>query len=226
MKIVFAKTRTHYESFRDRNRERPAHTQRLDGDDPIYDETWVSDRALAASYGARYVFLAGHRAFGTVDFAHKDTDFISLCANFGRRTETLHKLRKQFSCADNPNGTWGEERDRALKRSQCMVNIHQDNERWHEPFRFMVASCYCLPIISEDCADSGLFLSWEKDPTNAHYISGSLAHLPLLVSLVTSQPAPYRRMAANAWRLVCVEHTFRGEVEKAVEAMTGERVTA
>lgn len=269
MNIVFARTRTHYDSYIDRNRlielsgfplryideidyqradqvvivspdngerdniprresrqstvvhwnlERPSSAERVPEDDPIYDETWVSDRALAESYGARYVFLAGHRAFGEFAFLRKDTDFISLCANFGRRVEPLYYLRKEFTCADNPNGTWHEERNDALKRSWCLVNIHQDTERWHEPFRFLVAASYCLPIISERCANTGYFVE------RRHYLAGELSDLPALVRTVRANPSEWYRMAAAAWRLVCCDHTFRGEVELAVKAMTGERV--
>lgn len=196
----------------DLERPRPDQT----ADRTRFDDVWVSDPALARSYNARYVFLGGHRAFGSTDFLHRDTHIITLAANFGRRTETLAKLRSEFTCADDPNGTWGVARDKALKRSQVMVNIHQDESLWHEPFRFLIAASYCLPLVTENCADTGYFKDGE------HYLAGQLSDLPALVRAIVRYPQSWYRMAAACWRLVCIDRPFRYEVEAAVRDMMRE----
>lgn len=177
---------------------------------PSYvDEVWASDRAYATHIGAQYVFLGGHRAFGSVDVKHKEYDIVTLMYFSGRR-QFLQGELKTFALADCDGGLWGEERHKRLMQTRLMLCAHQDNKPWCEPIRFMLAGCYALPIVSEWCADSGY---WQD---GGHYAAGPLDQLTGLARLLLSNTPLMARLAASAWRLVCVERPFRQEVEAAL----------
>src|SRR5262249_39230851 len=125
--------------------------------------------------GARYVFLGGHRAFGEVCVTHKVYDYIGLMAPLSRRIYLYHALDDLgLTRADLPNGTWGDERHKRLQQSKLLLSCHQDEYQWSEPIRFMIASCYALPIVSETCANPG---DYQKD---VHYASAPFEDLPAL----------------------------------------------
>src|SRR5260221_413488 len=66
---------------------------------PYVDEVWASDRAYAKHIGAKYVFLGGHRAFGSVDVLNKQYDIVTLMYWSGRRQRLRGDLQG-FSIAD------------------------------------------------------------------------------------------------------------------------------
>lgn len=174
-------------------------------------ELWASDGLFAREYDAKYVFLGGHRAFGSVDVTRKNYDYITLMANFGRRTWLFNELaRLGLSCADISGGTWGEERHERLTKSKLLVSCHQDDAPYCEPLRFMIASCYALPILSEQCADSGAYVAGE------HYGTAPLRDLPFFAAILMKQPLSLATLAANAWRLACVDRTFEKEIRMAL----------
>jgi hypothetical protein len=175
------------------------------------DEVWASDSAFAASIGARYVFLGGHRAFGSVNVRDREYDYITLMAPFGRRTGLFAALAgRGLRNADLPGGTWGPARHERLMQSKLMISCHQDDLPWSEPIRFMIAACYGLPILSEYCQSSGGY-----DQADA-IVKGSLDELPLLAVQLLGNDVIRARLAANAYRLVVTEHPFRREVEAAL----------
>src|SRR5512140_410819 len=177
---------------------------------PFYvDEVWASDPAYARSIGAKYVFLGGHRAFGSVDVQSKKYDIITLMYWSGRRQNLRFDLR-DFSNADQTGGLWGDERHEKLMQSRLMISAHQDDKPYSEPIRFTIAGCYALPRLSETCEDSGY---WEK---GKHYLSASLASLGDTARSVINFPAMLANVGAAAWRLVCVERDFRAQVEAAL----------
>lgn len=174
-------------------------------------EVWASDKAFAATIGAKYVFLGGHRAFGSVNVSARQFDYITLMAPFGRRTVVFHGLdARGLTSADLPGGTWGPARRERLMHSKLMVSCHQDQYAWSEPIRFMIAACYCLPILTETCTDAG----WYADGNAITQVP--LLDLPNMAVLMLENEVVRRRLAANAYRLVCNERPFRQEVEAAL----------
>lgn len=175
------------------------------------DEVWASDSAFAAWIGARYVFLGGHHAFGSVNVQGKQHDYITLMARFGRRTKLFSDLdARGLTCADLPDGTWGPARHERLMQSKLMISCHQDEYPWSEPIRFMIAACYGLPLLSENCQSSSGYYQAEA------IVKGSLEELPLLAVQLLGNEVIRARLAANAYRLAVNEHPFRAEVEAAV----------
>ncbi len=175
---------------------------------PCVDEVWVSDRSLATNMGAKYVFLGGHRSFGSVNGLDKQYDIITLMAPWARRTQVLKGLR-QFKVADTGD-LWGDERDRRLRQSRLMVMCHQDEQPICEPPRMMIGGSYALPMVCELSEDSGYWIQ------GVHYCGVTLEQLPAMVLLFLVNPVRAARLGLAAWQLVCVEHPFRQEVEAAL----------
>lgn len=121
------------------------------------DAVVVSDKQLAKDTGFHYVPLGGHEDLGTPGTGAKPFDFIHLmCYSYRRASTGLfnyitpHTTFNGFRIA--PNG-WGEKRHNALQASRFMLNIHQDDSKYIEPLRFVLAACYGLPIITEEVTD-------------------------------------------------------------------------
>lgn len=180
---------------------------------PYVNEVWASDKAMADRYGFRYVFLGGHRAFGDFHVTNKRYDYVTLMANFGRRMALFNAL-KGLSNGDVPlGGTWNTDRHERLQQSSIMISCHQDELLWSEPLRFMIAACYGIPLLSETCKDAGYYRP------NEHYVQCDMADLPNMAKLLLHpvNELTRRRLAANAWRLVCSERTFKDSVQEALK---------
>lgn len=176
---------------------------------PGVDEVWTSDQHVTALTGAKYVFLGGHRAFAQLRVLHKQYDFISLMAWFGRRTG-LHDQLHGLINADVPGGTWGDERHARMNQSHAMISAHQDENTYLEPPRFMLAGCYALPLISEHVTNGGYWKAGE------HYLDVPFTHIGCVLRSLLGDEVRMARLGASAWRLVCVEHPFKQEVERAL----------
>lgn len=169
------------------------------------DEVWASDRAMAASIGAKYVFLGGHRTFGSVDQRSKQFDYITLMYWSGRRQGLRHALQS-LSCGDGPRG----ERHERLMASRLMISAHQDDSPWIEPLRYTIAGCYALPHLAERSQDSGLWIP------SQHFVEASFEDLAVYARILLDDDVRLARLGAASWRLVCVEHSFKQEVLEAV----------
>lgn len=177
-----------------------------------YNEVWASDKAMADVQGATFVFLGGHRAFGNVNHSRRNFDYITLAANFGRRSPILHNLSQQLTCADMDGGTWGENRHNRLMQSKVMINLHQDDLLWSEPIRFMLAGAYAMPILSEPCQNPGVYES------GVHYLTCTADEMPQFTRWLCQYDVIAAKVAANLWRLTCVDKPFKKCV---LEALNG-----
>jgi hypothetical protein len=176
---------------------------------PYVDEVWASDRAYAKHIGAKYVFLGGHRAFGSVDVQDKRYDIVTLMYYSGRRQRLTSELQG-YRLADTHEGLWGNERHERLMQTRLMLSAHQDDKPYSEPIRFMIAGCYALPLLSETCEDSGY---WKA---GKHYSAQPLDSLTDHAAYLLGDPVCLARYGAAAWRLCCVERDFKSQVEEAL----------
>ena len=121
-------------------------------------KTIVSDPELAITNSFVYVPMGGHPELGepgTLD--NKEYDLIHLACFSYRRGFMFHTpsdpkaILGTFSVARN---CWGNERHKCLKASRIMLNIHQDEDKFIEPLRFVLAAAYGLPIVSEHTSKS------------------------------------------------------------------------
>lgn len=114
------------------------------------DEIWVSDRYFQKlDPRTKFVVLGSHPKMGNPVHDVPEYDFAHLSHVTYRRWAMFDKL-KNFKVA--PVG-WGEEKDRILRKSHAMINIHQTPVPIGEPLRFALAAGYGLPLFSEICSD-------------------------------------------------------------------------
>jgi hypothetical protein len=193
-------------------------TERLHRDAPLMDmsnpfipacvdEVWAADKAIADIQQAKYVFLGGHQAFGSVNVRAKHYDIIHLMAPMPRRHDLLRQLNREFTIADTGD-LRGAERHERLRASKLMVMAHQDEHRWVMPPRMMIGACYALPMICEECVNPG---HW-GDVISFVPLDRIVSHARVLLE----DDVKLARMAAKAWRLVCRERTFASQIEEAL----------
>lgn len=117
------------------------------------DHIWVSDRYFA-SLDLRMTFVPmgsdARLALGAPD-PMKVYDVCALTYNNHRRDLIYGQMQQKWKMA--PNSAWGDERDRILRRSKCMVYVHQTPMPIGAPLRMALAAAYRLPVISETLAD-------------------------------------------------------------------------
>lgn len=175
------------------------------------DDVWTSDRAFALETGMKYVFLGGHPKFADPALPRTSQyEVISLMYWYGRRSRLKTAIQARFSLADPDSDLWGEARHKALYSSQVMISAHQDEKPWSEPIRFLLAGSYRLPLVSERCADAGL---WTP---GLHFEHTDLMNIPGVVEELLSDYSRRKALAENAYALLALVHPFAREVEKAL----------
>ena len=128
-----------------------------------YDEIWASDRWFADRIGARYVVLGGHPALpafnGAAGGQPKVYDAVHL-AYINRRRQRLLARVQHLKLA--PDGL-GRARDEALHRTRVGICWHQDDQPIIEPLRYMLFSCFKLPLFAEYSNDPYPYLTHPHD---------------------------------------------------------------
>lgn len=174
-------------------------------------ETWAADPWYAMHIGARFVLLGSHPGLNLNpadrdDHFDYDVAFLAYMGPWRRQIVEGMFVNRRFALA--PNG-WGEERHRILSKTRLMVQIHQ----WDEfaciaPQRFAIAAAYKLPLLSEavnceikEIADGVKYAEYGHLSESAHDLldSGGVWYL-----------------GEKLYQALCVEHTFRREVEAAL----------
>ena len=129
-----------------------------------FDHILVSDRALAKISGFTYLTLGGHEGLGFPGpSVAKVYDLIHLSCYSDNRgwlfDDPIKPKGQLFGLKVATNG-WGEFRARNLYNSRIMLNVHQDKWPFIEPLRFILATMYGLPIVSEHCTDPYPYNWW------------------------------------------------------------------
>ncbi len=184
---------------------------RLEGDPPPIPgvrEVWAGDEWYAKQIGARYVTLGSHPELNLVpgEEADKMHDAIMLSYMTNRRIQMAVWLQQRgLTLASN---AWGEVRHRNLLGSRAMLHVHQhDHVATVAPQRFALAAAYRLPLISESACESGLFkdaVLWSDYGALADFVRDRIRGN----GLADAGEALYQ--------LLCVDHTFKKEVERAL----------
>lgn len=178
------------------------------------DEIWSSCRAMANAFGFRYVFMGGHKRFANINILHrKDYDLIALMYWSPRRATLRGDLLERDLKLVDPNGDcWGDKREWALNSSKLMINAHQDDLPWCEPIKFAIAGMYAMPLLSEICADAGL---WQDSKA---FVTAPIHELADYAKWMLQDEVKLAQLGGVARRLVCDHHPFRAEVDRAVQA--------
>jgi hypothetical protein len=115
------------------------------------DAVWVSDRWVASvDERSRFVVLGSHPEMSSgpsigVEYATAHMSYIT-----DRRKRVYEVVEKAVRIAPN---AWGADRDRILRSTKAMLNVHQTPALIMEPLRVAVAAAYKLPYLSEEMND-------------------------------------------------------------------------
>lgn len=175
---------------------------------PGVSEVWAADQWYAGRIGARYVPIGSHPGLVGTAVTDQAFDVAPLAYRTGRRNAALGQMQdKGLRLAPN---CWGEERDAALKASTCVVHVHQhDRVPTVAPLRYAIAAAWHKPLISESVHDRGIF----EDAVLYADFSAIADYTALMVK---RYPSLLRDKADALYDTLCIEHSFRKCVEKAL----------
>lgn len=177
---------------------------------PGVSELWAADAWYAHQIGADYVPLGSHPGLSLQDpFSSIDKvyDVAPMMYTYGRREAIVNELLR-LNVRVAPNA-WNPDRDVLLRASQFMLHVHQHNNApTIAPQRFALAAAYHMPMISESVADMGIFadagIAWAGFDTLAELVSDCVSH------------PEYNYNGDELYRLLCVDKTFRVNIEAAL----------
>jgi hypothetical protein len=175
---------------------------------------WAADAWYAGAIGAEYVPLGSHAglADGYTENANGKVYDAAVMAYLGpyRRNNIVNRIRDN-GVVIAPNG-WAQERHDYLRASKAMLHIHQhDGIQTIAPQRWALAAAYGLPLITETLLDWGIF-------GYKHLLMIDYEHLPEFVKMWTrrNEARILEDYGRALHHLLCVERTFRANVEAAV----------
>lgn len=174
---------------------------------------WAADKWYAEQIGGRYVPMGSHPGL-CPELSQKqdiyDAAFIGYFDGVPRR----QVLRQQLVAAGlnpSPPIAWGDQRHRILRSSASYMHVHQlENAPAIPPLRMVVAAAYGLPVISETCADPGIF--------RRHIMQADYAYLAQSAATWTHGEWEKELLprGLSLHQKLCVDMTFRKSVEKAL----------
>lgn len=172
-------------------------------------EVWAGDKWFAESIGACYVPIGSHPGLNEQHeikwIKHEYDVALMMYRDPARRTSKIHELR-QMGLSIAPD-SWGRQRSDTLKKSRCMLAIHQlDNMPSIAPLRMCIAAAHRLTVISEEVNDAGIFaglLYQSKYATLAQY-----------AKLIIRDPYnSLQQVGESLHQLLCVDMPFRRSIE-------------
>jgi len=178
------------------------------------DEVWVSDRHYASlDKRMKFVPLGSHPGLGgepsdPLTMRTAQWDVALMAAPVPRRDGVIYELKKAgLSVAPN---AWGTERERILRSTKIMLNVHQHENPLPigEPLRFALAAAYKMALVSEYVKDPSPLTPFEILSTR---------NLLGACQDVLRYEGVHEHMGENLHRALCVEHNFRRCVEEALQ---------
>lgn len=200
--------------------------------DPGVSEKWTHDAWHAERIGARYVPIGSHPDLAGywglfrddqgqpehvwVHYVHRYKPEqpkydVAMMAYMTNRRIYIQAEAERKGITFAPNA-WEKKRCDLLNESRAMLHVHQhDDVPGVASLRLVVAAAYRLPVITETCADYGIFDNSTLLMSQYNY----------LVDFTESwlKPECAARLADYGEALhglLCVEHTFRKVIEGAV----------
>jgi len=169
-------------------------------------DIWVSDRYYATlNKKFKFVVLGSHPDLRmNKDNISKIYDYCHISYVYGRR-DYIHYELKRHGLNIGPNG-WGEERDKILRASKLLINIHQDIHPISEPLRFAICAAYSLPIISETIKDPYPLIQ-NKDIIITDYDG-------VITKTIEKYNSDLSYMSNAIYDNLCIKNTFKISVEK------------
>lgn len=184
------------------------------------DHIWFSDKWIADKHNhprVHFVPMGSHPDLHKGPKAweiwggNKTHSMIHTSYITNRRDIAYQRIIKQGGITVHPN-CWGDERDKALRNTKFMVNVHQDGHLMFEPLRVAVAAAAGIPLISEEW--------WSSYPLmpNTHFINSKYGELHRV--FMKHHMEDYRPLAAMGKRLhdhLCGTYRFDKNVREFCE---------
>lgn len=182
------------------------------------DAIWVSDRYYASlDSRMQYVVLGSHEKLCiSTEKIPTEYDYTHQSYAWGRRDAIYVPLRRH-GLKEGPN-SWFEERDKVLRSSKLMLNVHQTPMPIGEPLRFAVTAAYRMPMVSEKMNDPYPLVAGHD------YVDVHFDRLVDVIRLETNGHLNLPWIGNNLYNRLCVEWPFRRGVEagaSVVESQTG-----
>jgi hypothetical protein len=192
------------------NLERPGTKIACDTDEILQyvDRIWVSDSHYASmDPRLEHVVMGSHPDLRlSPEPIERHWDWTHMSYTSFRRDPIYGQLR-QRGLKEGHNG-WDEERDRVLRASHLMLNVHQDDHQIGEPLRFVVCAAYSLPVVSETIRDPSPL------KPGIHY--DEVPYDRLVDRVAECREADISALGQALHRALCVDRTFRSSVEEAL----------
>lgn len=190
-------------------------------------EIWAADKWYAEQIGAKYVPMGSHKGLrdntgypADMPYIYAeakiyDVAYIGFITGLYRR-EVIRQQLIERGAKLSPLVAWGSERDALLRQSSSYLHVHQHAHIPAVPgLRMVVAAAYSLPVISETCADAGVFMGQlYKRP--ATMIQRDYNYLAQETEQITRHWDNLTETGKALHRLLCEEYTFRKSVEGAL----------
>lgn len=180
---------------------------------PGVSERWTMDQWHARRIGAQYVPIGSHPGLVYEPLngpQPKDYD-LALLAYMSFRRQTIAGQLENKGMRLAPNA-WGEQRHTVLTHSKAMLHIHQhDGVPGVAALRLAVGAAYKMPVITETCADYGIF-------NHRHLLSCDFDNLAdfSLMWVHRNESRILEDYGMALYQLLCVEKTFRKCIEAAL----------
>lgn len=171
------------------------------------DEVWVSEKTLSNIDGRlRHVVLASDPRLASGGLPQSPRfDIAHMSYVWGRRVPVMQRLESLVRVAPCD---WEPRRGNLLRASRSVLEVHQSEAPIGSPLRTALAAAHSLPLLSEMILDPEPLLLG-RDILMAWY--GDLAE-----SVARWVRGDISIHGKELHKRLCVERTFRGEVEKAV----------
>lgn len=170
---------------------------------------WVSDLHYANLHPRLvHVVLGSHKDL-CLDGSHLQSKYdVSLMSYMNGRRNAM-SLSAMDGLTVSPNG-WGQDRDKILRSSVVMVNMHQTDSLIGAPLRFALAAAYRMPLVSEH-----MFNPWPL-VDGQHFVSARPEDINGAVRSLLEDYVRRERIGTRLHQLLTEKWTFRVGVEDAV----------
>lgn len=183
---------------------------------PGISEVWCGDKWFADLNGYHYVPLGSHPDLKSNADNLSDThyDVAYLGYFIPRRDQIRHDLL-ELGVKCSPIHAWGDERHVVLSNSTAYLHVHQWGDKPGIPaLRMVVAAAYGLPVITETCADAGVFQEYvyQTSYDKVQWMVKAISDAYQYPRAVNSQ----NNLGDALHQVLCLDFTFRQSIEAAL----------
>lgn len=174
------------------------------------DEVWVYDRHYQSLDARQKLCIVGsHPGLRLIHEATAERyDYCHMSYVSNRRYQILARLR-EAGLDEGPSTSDRTRRDEILRQSRILVNTHQTEAPVMEGLRVALGAAYSRPLVSEPFQDPYPLRAGE------HYIEATPSGLVSAVRELLALPEAREQLGRRLHQALCVEHSFRSEVDRA-----------